>query len=150
MARNRNSWAAIWWPASWAVPTRLAAAVATASVARRKRGPLHEVGADLQHRPHHRRHHAEAVEAIGAQAGYDDGEDHGAPRTWATTVPHALPAIPQSRPKTSSSSRTRLAAVAKREDEERPLGVGEAVEVADARDRDELERHADHADAAGR
>src|SRR3546814_16151449 len=31
--------------------------------------------------------------------------------SWATTVPHALPASPQSRPKTSTSSKTRLAAV---------------------------------------
>ncbi len=32
--------------------------------------------------------------------------------TWAVTVPHALPAMPQSSPNTSSSSRTRLVVVA--------------------------------------
>ena len=39
-------------------------------------GALHQVGADLDHLPHHRRHDGEVVEPVGAQARDDDGEEH--------------------------------------------------------------------------
>ena len=42
------------------------------------------------------------------------GRNTAALSSWAVTVPHALPAIPQSKPNTSSSSSNRFAVVAKR------------------------------------
>ena len=65
--------------------------------------------------------------------------------TWAVTVPHALPAIPQSSPNTSRSSRTQVGGGGEQQHDEGPLGVGQAVQVADAGDRDHLERDADDA-----
>ena len=126
------------------MPTRLAAAVATASAASRNAGALHQVGADLHHGPHHRGDDRELVQPVGPQAGHDDGQQHAS--RSSICADHRAPRTPGDapvEPEDEHQLETRFGRGRDGQHDERAASCRAGRKVADQAIDDELERHAD-------